>query len=130
MANHQKLVTTIELALSQVDRDELLSRLSEAGVPAGAIRNLDEVYESEQIRSQGMLINVNHSSLRSIESPGPAIRIDSSTGLTLLRQEHDAPPLLGEDTTEILRWANLTTALPGERSDPSPTGCQKCLGSP
>lgn len=122
MANHQKLVTTIEEALSQVDRDELLSRLSEAGVPAGAIRNLDEVYESEQTRSQGILINVKRSALGSIELPGTAIRIESSTGLSLLRQEHDAPPLLGEDTTETLRWADVAIAPPGVRSYSASTG--------
>ena len=45
-------------------------------------------------------------------------KIESSTGLTLLRQEHGAPPLLGEDTTEILRWADVAIAP----SDSASTG--------
>lgn len=113
MANHQDLLTTIETALSDVDRDDLLSRLTDAGVPAGAIRSIDEVYDSEQTRSQGMVINVDHSALGSIDLPGPAIRIESPTGLSLLRQWHDAPPLLGEHTESVLSWLAGTADVRG-----------------
>lgn len=114
VANREELVTTIECALSCIDRDDLLNQLSDAGVPAGGIRSLNEVYESEQTRSQGLIINVKHSSVGSISLPGPAIRIETPTGLTLLRQEHDAPPVLGEDTDAVLSWLDETDARSNE----------------
>ena len=53
---------------------ELLPELAEAGVPAGKVRTLDEVYEWDQTRSQGLLIDVDHPMLGRIELPGPPLR--------------------------------------------------------
>ena len=51
---------------------DLLAALAEAGVPAGEVRTLDRVYDWDQTRSQGLVIDVDHPVLGRIELPGPA----------------------------------------------------------
>jgi crotonobetainyl-CoA:carnitine CoA-transferase CaiB-like acyl-CoA transferase len=98
-ANRAALTAGIEKALAGDTRDAWLARLDEAGVPAGAIRSIDEVYEWEQTRSQGLVIEVDHPRLGRIELPGPPLRFDGAPP-----REHTAPPLLGEHTAAVMAW--------------------------
>ncbi|MDV3129890.1 hypothetical protein M1247_33650 [Mycobacterium sp. 21AC1] len=56
-------------------------------------------------------MSIIQQSAGSISLPGPAIRIETPTGLTLLREGHDAPPVLGEDTDAVLSIENLVTGV-------------------
>ncbi|TYB44631.1 CaiB/BaiF CoA transferase family protein [Actinomadura chibensis] len=98
-ARRAELTADIERALAGGDRDAWLARFAEAGVPAGAIRTIDEVYESPQTRSQGLVVEVDHPQLGSIELPGPPLRFDGAPP-----RRHTAPPLLGEHTDAVLAW--------------------------
>ncbi|TDB96003.1 CoA transferase [Actinomadura sp. 7K534] len=98
-ANRAALTADIERVLGGDTRDTWLARLGEAGVPAGAIRSIDEVYEWEQTRSQGLVIEVDHPRLGPIELPGPPLRFDGAPP-----REHTAPPLLGEHNAAVLAW--------------------------
>jgi crotonobetainyl-CoA:carnitine CoA-transferase CaiB-like acyl-CoA transferase len=97
--NRGELGALIEKAFAAGTRAQWLARLSEAGVPAGAIRSIDEVYEWDQTRSQGLVIDVEHPVLGRIELPGPALRFDGETP-----RGHTAPPELGQHTADILTW--------------------------
>jgi len=79
--------------------DAWMTRLDAAGIPAGRINSLNEVYASPQVRSQGLVIAVDHATLGRIELPGPALRFDD-----LPERAHRAPPFLGQDTEEVFRW--------------------------
>jgi crotonobetainyl-CoA:carnitine CoA-transferase CaiB-like acyl-CoA transferase len=57
------------------------------------------VYEWEQTRSQGLVIEVDHPRLGPIELPGPPLRFDGAPP-----REHTAPPLLGEHNAAVLAW--------------------------
>jgi crotonobetainyl-CoA:carnitine CoA-transferase CaiB-like acyl-CoA transferase len=100
-ARRAELTAEIERALAADTRDNWLDRLAEAGIPAGAIRSIDEVYEWEQTRSQGLVIEVDHPRLGRIELPGPPIRFDGDAP-----REHTAPPTLGQHTDSVLAWLN------------------------
>ncbi|WP_460366909.1 CaiB/BaiF CoA transferase family protein, partial [Actinocorallia lasiicapitis] len=76
-ARRPELTAAIERALAAAPRSTWLARFTDAGVPAGAIRSLDEVYTSPQTLSQGLLITVDHPTLGPIDLPGPALRFDS-----------------------------------------------------
>jgi crotonobetainyl-CoA:carnitine CoA-transferase CaiB-like acyl-CoA transferase len=102
-ARRAELTEAIEQALGGATRREWLERLGEAGVPAGSVRSIDEVYEWEQTRSQGLVIEVDHPTLGPIELPGPPLRFDDTP-----EREHAAPPLLGEHTEAILAWLDET----------------------
>jgi crotonobetainyl-CoA:carnitine CoA-transferase CaiB-like acyl-CoA transferase len=97
------VVGEIENAFASWTVGELLARLNELGIPSGEVRSLDQVYEWEQTKSQGLLMNVEHSSLGKITIPGPPLRIDG-IGEIGHRPDPLAPPLLGEHTDAILSW--------------------------
>jgi formyl-CoA transferase len=116
VAHRDELVRAFESVFGDRDRAELLTDLDAAGVPAGAIRTIDEVYDWDQTRSQGLVINVDHSVVGPIALPGPAIRMESASGTSLLRHQHDAPPALGQDTTDVLAWLDESSDAYGESS--------------
>jgi crotonobetainyl-CoA:carnitine CoA-transferase CaiB-like acyl-CoA transferase len=94
-----QLITEIEDALGGGDRARWLELLAQAGVPAGSIRAIDEVYDWEQTRSQGLLISVQHPTLGTIELPGPALRFDDEPP-----RAHATPPLLGQHDAAVRDW--------------------------
>jgi crotonobetainyl-CoA:carnitine CoA-transferase CaiB-like acyl-CoA transferase len=103
VANREAVSEALNSAFAAYDLIELLARLDELGVPAGEVRTLDRVYDWDQTRSQGLVIDVDHPVLGSIELPGPPIRFDDNARAGG-RTEHLAPPALGEHNQSIRRW--------------------------
>jgi crotonobetainyl-CoA:carnitine CoA-transferase CaiB-like acyl-CoA transferase len=67
------------------------------------VRNLDQVYEWEQVRSQGLITQVDHSILGKIEIPGSPLRWFDSEG-EITPTLNTAPPALGEQSDAVRRW--------------------------
>ncbi|HEY7812080.1 MAG TPA: CoA transferase, partial [Nakamurella sp.] len=82
---------------------DLLAKLAEIGVPSGEVKNLQQVFEWDQTRSQGLLIDVEHPVLGPVQLPGPPLRFFDGAGDEWHR-EHTAPPLLGQHTDDVLAW--------------------------
>ncbi len=101
--NSEAVRAAIESAFTAYSTAELLAKLAEIGVPSGQVKNLQQVYEWDQTRSQGLLIGVEHPVLGEIELPGPPLRFFDPAG-DEWRREHTAPPLLGQHTDEVLGW--------------------------
>jgi crotonobetainyl-CoA:carnitine CoA-transferase CaiB-like acyl-CoA transferase len=99
VARRDELTGEIERALGGAGRAHWLPLLARAGIPAGSIRTIDEVYEWDQTRSQGLVISVDHPVLGEIELPGPVLRFDGDPP-----REHAAPPLLGEHDAAVRGW--------------------------
>jgi crotonobetainyl-CoA:carnitine CoA-transferase CaiB-like acyl-CoA transferase len=95
--NQKQVNELVQSVFAMYDTDELLAKLDEIGVPAGRIRSIREVYEWEQTRSQGLLIEVDHDTLGPIELPGPPLRFFDTAGQERTRRTHSAPPTLGAD---------------------------------
>jgi crotonobetainyl-CoA:carnitine CoA-transferase CaiB-like acyl-CoA transferase len=94
---HPDLVrTTVEDAFAGDDADATLARLARAGVPAGRIRSIDEVYAWEQTRSQGLLMEVEHASLGPLTVPGPPLRFFGPDGDETSPAGHAAAPVLDQ----------------------------------
>lgn len=93
----------VERVFAAYDAEPLLARLAAAGVPSGRVRDFQQVYEWDQTRSQGLVIEVNHPVLGPIELPGPPLRFFNEADEEWHR-EHTAPPLLGQHTSDILKW--------------------------
>jgi formyl-CoA transferase len=108
LENIGALTEQLERCFAGLDRDAVLAQLTSAGVPAGRIRGIDEVYEWEQTRSQRLTVNVEHASLGTLTIPGMAVRtfeVSPAGELTeSTRCEHDAPPLLDADGPAIRSW--------------------------
>jgi len=94
-----ELVDLIERAFAAHPAERWLPRLAEIGVPAGAVRTLDQVYAWEQTRSQGLLIETEHPTLGRIRLPGPPLRLDDDADVA-----HTAPPKLGQHSDAIRAW--------------------------
>jgi crotonobetainyl-CoA:carnitine CoA-transferase CaiB-like acyl-CoA transferase len=104
LVNRSDLIAAIEDKLQHRSADEWLASLAEVGVPSGKVRTLDEVYAWEQTRSQGLLIDVDHPTLGTVQLPGPPLRLETLDGENKGRAEHIAPPLLGQHDSEVRRW--------------------------
>jgi crotonobetainyl-CoA:carnitine CoA-transferase CaiB-like acyl-CoA transferase len=88
VGNRDALTAALEPALSQRGRDELLSALAAAGVPAGPINSVAEVFADPQVAARGMRLDLD--GVPGVASP---IVIDGK------RQVSDRPsPALGSDT--------------------------------
>ncbi|MEO3814537.1 CoA transferase [Sphaerisporangium sp. B11E5] len=98
-AHREQLIADMEKALAGHDRAHWLAELARLGIPAGAIRSIDEVYAWDQVRSQGLVVTVDHPVLGPIELPGPPLRFDGAPPA-----EHLAPPDLGQDERAVLDW--------------------------
>lgn len=103
--NREKVIEAVEDAFAGYEAEPLLAKLNEVGIPAGKVRNLEEVYEWEQVHSQGLVVDVEHKILGTISLPGPPLRFFSQGDAheTTLRS-HTAPPLLDQDGDQIRRW--------------------------
>jgi formyl-CoA transferase len=102
------VIGAVNDAFSLVTTSDLLERLDELGVPAGKVRDLEEVYTWEQTRSQGLLIDVDHSALGIITLPGPAVRFDELP-FAGGRRINEAPPTLDEHGSAIRAWLAAET---------------------
>jgi formyl-CoA transferase len=77
--------------------------LDAAGIPAGKVRTLDEVYDWDQTVSQGLLVEVEHPTLGAVTLPGPPLRFFATNRETTPR-DHAAPPTLDQHGDAIRAW--------------------------
>ena len=108
------VIALLERAFAAIEAPDLLARLAGAGIPAGKVRTLDEVYAWDQLESQGLKIAVDHATLGTIALPGPPLRFfrpgdDGEQEIT--RSGHRPPPVLDADGDAIRAW--LTQRSPG-----------------
>jgi crotonobetainyl-CoA:carnitine CoA-transferase CaiB-like acyl-CoA transferase len=92
----EKVRALVEAAFAADDPDALLARLDRAGVPAGRVRGIDEVYRWEQTVSQGLLTPVEHATLGPLTLPGPPLRFFDGDDRERPRHAHAAPPTLDQ----------------------------------
>ncbi|GAA4110935.1 CoA transferase [Knoellia locipacati] len=102
-ANRDRVTAALNEAFSTWRLDDLLPRLDELGIPAGEVRTIDRVYDWDQTRSQGLVLDVDHPVLGSIEIPGPPIRLDDNA-FAGGRETHLAPPMLGQHNESVRAW--------------------------
>jgi crotonobetainyl-CoA:carnitine CoA-transferase CaiB-like acyl-CoA transferase len=97
--NRDAVVAAVDESFAGIPLADLLPRLAALGVPAGEVRTLDRVYEWEQTRSQGLLVEVDHATAGRVTLPGPPLRFDGATPMT-----HSAPPTLGQHDASVRAW--------------------------
>lgn len=102
-ANRELVVELVETLFAPWPAEELLAKLADAGVPAGKVRSLDEVYAWEQTASQGLLIDVDHSTLGHLTLPGPPLRFFTD-GAEVTPTDHAAPPTLDQHGPGLRTW--------------------------
>lgn len=103
VARRGELIDLIEQRFAEYGTDELLKVLGEAGIPAGIVRTIDEVYRWEQVKSQNLLMDLQHPVLGAIQVPGSPLRFFDASGETT-RTANQAPPLLDQHGSQIRAW--------------------------
>ena len=95
--NYGALRPIVADAFSKRTRSEWLEVLNDAGIPAGPVRNLQEVLTDEQLLTREMVHVLQHSSAGPVQVLGVPVKLSATPG-----DVRRAPPALGEHTEEIL----------------------------
>lgn len=99
-----ELEAEINASLADRPTDEVLEQLVAAGIPAGRIRTIPEVYAWDQVQHLGLLHTMTHPVLGEVTVPGAPLRFNGAPLVT-----HQPPPTLGQDEGD---WDDIWT---GER---------------
>ena len=98
VAHRAALIPLLEPILRSRATRAWIAALEAAGVPCGPINHLDEVFADPQVRHRGMRIDLPHPEAGSVPLVANPIRLSASP------LDHALPPpLLGQDTADILR---------------------------
>ncbi len=101
--HRDELVALMESHFATDPAEHWLELLAEAGVPAGKVRTLDDVYSWDQTLSQHLLLTVQHATQGELRLPGSPIRFDDNP-FSGGRPTHQAPPTLGQHNASIREW--------------------------
>ncbi len=95
--NRDELVPLVRALVKERTRDDWMARLDKAGVPAGAIRTVGEVCDSDLLKARDMIAQMEHASAGAVKAVKNAVHL-SATPL----DAYAAPPQLGQHTREVL----------------------------
>lgn len=104
--HRQLLIETLESNFTTRTSADVLGLLEQLGIPSGRIRSIDQVFEWEQVRAQGLLLGMEHPTLGPISLPGPPLRFDGG----FLRPTM-APPTLDQHGADIRAWLAVEGGL-------------------
>ncbi len=93
-----ELKAALEAELKKHTREHWTRLCIEAGIPAGPINDLADVFADEQVVHCGLVEEVDHPSLGPLKQVGCPIRLDAMNGKSV----RTAPPLFGQHTREVL----------------------------
>ena len=96
--NYDELRPILAQTLRTRRREEWLKALRAAGVPCGAVRDLQEVLSDPQLADREMVTSVDHPTLGALQVLGIPIKLSDTPGTV-----RSAPPTLGQHTDAILR---------------------------
>jgi crotonobetainyl-CoA:carnitine CoA-transferase CaiB-like acyl-CoA transferase len=100
LAHRAELVGKLCALTLRMTRDEILDKLEAAGIPAGPINDLQQVFSDPQVIHRGMKLELKNPAAKGGTSPG----IRTPIVLDGAPMASDRPaPQLGEHTAEILR---------------------------
>lgn len=94
----EELIALLEERLAEGTVLELVDRCEAAGVPAGPIYGLDQVYSDPQVLARDMVVEVQHPTVGAFRMTGIPIKLSDTPGAI-----QSAPPTLGQHTTDVLK---------------------------
>ncbi|HXE80490.1 MAG TPA: CoA transferase [Vicinamibacterales bacterium] len=95
LENRESLDGELRKRLATETVDSLIAKLTEAGVPCGRVRSIEEVLADPQLAARGMLLALQAGAV-TVTMPGNPIRLSEAPELPLSQ-----PPALGAHTQEV-----------------------------
>jgi crotonobetainyl-CoA:carnitine CoA-transferase CaiB-like acyl-CoA transferase len=96
-AQREALVAEFERRIAEVPAETWVRRFRAAGVPAAEVRLLDQLFEDDQVRANGLVQTVEHDGVGAVKLLGSLFKIDGAA-----TAPQRAVPGLGEHTEEVL----------------------------
>jgi crotonobetainyl-CoA:carnitine CoA-transferase CaiB-like acyl-CoA transferase len=103
LVNRAALETDLEETMTQQTRAHWLQVLEEAGVPAGPILHMGEVWSDPQVVARGMAAPVEHPTAGTVRNIGLGAKLYGTPG-----KIYGPAPLLGQHTEEVLSQAGFS----------------------
>ena len=104
-AREGELAELLELTLSRQTTAYWLELLAQAGVVAGPIYNMEQVYQDPQVRAREMVIDLEDPELGPLHNIGIPVKLSATPGRINRRA-----PALGEHSEEVLLAAGFSPA--------------------
>ena len=104
-AHRDELTAALEEKLGVLPTAAWLERFAEAGVPATEVRDLAQVFDSEQVRALGAVQELDHPTAGPYLAVAPPVRTDGE-----IASFPRPAPVFGADTRGVLLEAGLTDA--------------------
>jgi crotonobetainyl-CoA:carnitine CoA-transferase CaiB-like acyl-CoA transferase len=99
------LIVELEKTMPSRTRAEWLDVLERAGVPAGPIYDMSEVWADPHVLARDMRVEAPHATLGLVAHIGLPVRLSDTPGTV-----RAAAPTLGQHTEEVLAWAGYSKA--------------------
>ena len=93
-----ELTSEMEVALAGADVGVWVERINAAGVPAGPVLDLEQVFADPQVLARRMLVELPHPELGTFRTTGLPVKLSETPG-----RIDRCPPLHGEHTDEVLQ---------------------------
>ena len=103
LVNRADLEVELEITTTNKPTDEWLEALEEAGVPAGPILNMEQIWADPQVQDRGMEAALEHPTAGTIKNIGLAAKLYGTPGRIT-----EPAPLLAQHTREVLLGAGYT----------------------
>ncbi len=97
--HREELRETLESTFREYDRNELVARLTDSGVPAGPLEEVPEVLEDRHVTERGMLDRARN---LTTDTDVTVSRLPVRTA-DWVPEPGERPPAVGEHTREVLR---------------------------
>ena len=101
--NRAALEEDLEITTVNKFTDDWLEILEEAGVPAGPILNMEQIWADPQIQDRGMEATLEHPTAGTTKNIGLAAKLYGTPGRIT-----EPAPLLGQHTREVLLGEGYT----------------------
>ena len=98
VAGYDELRLILAGRLRTMSRAEWMTRLAEAGIPCGAVRDLQEVFSDPQLGARDMIVELVHATIGRMTVVGTPVKLSSTPGSL-----RTAPPTLGSHTSAVLQ---------------------------
>ncbi len=96
MENGEQIEQIVQEWLGDMETQDIVSQLSEAGIPVGKVNTIEDVVNDEQVRAREQIVMLDYPGMGQIAVGGVTVQMSETPGSIYSR-----PPLLGEHNHDV-----------------------------